>query len=60
MTANTDKVEEKAAKELERMKARKSPAEMEKELNPHNVVCKIRARQMNEFKASSHDVQLCR
>jgi hypothetical protein len=31
MTANTDKVEEKAAKELERMKACKSPAEMEKE-----------------------------
>lgn len=33
MAANTDKVEKKAAKELEKIKVGKSPAEMEKEQN---------------------------
>lgn len=33
MAANEDKVEEKAAKELEKIKAGKSPAEIGKELN---------------------------
>lgn len=42
MAANTDKVEEKAAKELEKIKAGKSPAGMEKELNPHSVAYKIK------------------
>jgi len=43
MAANTDKVEEKAAKELEeKIKAGKSSAEIEKELNPHNVAYKIK------------------
>jgi hypothetical protein len=43
MAANKDKVEEKAAKELEeKIKAGKSPKEIEKELNPHNVAYKIK------------------
>jgi len=43
MAANTDKVEEKPAKELEeKIKAGKSPAEIEKELNPHNIAYKVK------------------
>ena len=43
MAANTDKVEEKAAKELEeKTKSGKSAAEIEKELNPHNVAYKLK------------------
>lgn len=42
MAANQDRVEEKAAKELEeKIKAGKSPAEIE-EPNPHNVAYKIK------------------
>jgi hypothetical protein len=42
MAARIDKVGEKAAKELEKIRAGETPAEMEKELDPHNVVCKIK------------------
>lgn len=43
MAANEDKVEEKAAKELEeKIKAGKSREEIEKELNSHNVEYKIK------------------
>jgi hypothetical protein len=41
MATNTDKVEEKAAKELKE-KAGKSREEIEKEMNPHNVAYKIK------------------
>lgn len=45
MAANEDKVEGKAVKELEeKIKAGKGPAEIEKELNPHNVAYKIKDR----------------
>jgi len=45
MAANVDKIEEKAEKELEeKIKAGKSRAEIEKELNPHNVAYKIKDR----------------
>jgi hypothetical protein len=45
MAANEEKVEEKAKKELEeKIKAGKSPAEIEKELNPHNVAYKLKDR----------------
>ena len=43
VAANEEKVAEKAKKELEeKIKAGKSPAEIEKELNPHNVSYKIK------------------
>jgi hypothetical protein len=43
MAANLDKVEEKAAKELEnKTKASKSSAEIENELNPQDVAYKIK------------------
>ncbi len=43
MTANQDKVEEKAAKELrDKIKARKSSSEIEKELNTQDVAYKIK------------------
>ena len=43
MTANQDKVEDKAVKELrDKIKAGKSPSEMEKELNNQDVAYKIK------------------
>ena len=43
MAANPDKVEEKAAKELEnKTRASKSSVEIEKELNPQDLAYKIK------------------
>jgi len=43
MAANEDKVADKAAKELEeKIEEGKSPSEIEKEMNPHNVAYKIK------------------
>ena len=43
MAANQDKVEEKATKELrDKIKARKSSSEIEKEMNTHDVSYKIK------------------
>jgi hypothetical protein len=43
MAANQDKVEEKAAKELrDKIKARKSSSEIERELNTQDVAYKIK------------------
>jgi hypothetical protein len=43
MAANQDKVEEKAVKEIrDKIKAGKSPSEIEKELNSQDVAYKIK------------------
>jgi hypothetical protein len=51
MTANEDKVADKAEKELEeKIKARKTLAEIETDLNPQNVAYKIKDNTEEEEK----------